>query len=654
MRVPLRHSLTGRLLFFGVLPMMALTTVILVIGITEKFATLQGIGESKVLQTVQFARSLAEDRFNDAARTSRLVAEATAAGLDRDPEAMRTYLRSVVERDGALAAAWIVVTPSKDRTIAMRASRSSNDEPAVVTDDPLLTTEPLYIAAMQSEHVHQAIGGEPIAHDGRPRLEFAYAITRDGQRIGAAGTEYELGDPQAAAEAIASQYGVRLFVLSPSKVVLAASDGATGLVGQRAAETALAPLFRNLDELVAGNALAVVDDPITGRPAYVGAARTPTLGAYLVLTKPVGDITAPIYSETIRNAVIAGLGFLVVAGLIIVMSLAVRRRMDNAVRLAATIAGGDLGANVPNVVGNDESSALLRSLDEMASQLRGLVGEVRTAAATLDGGVGELGRVTDSQRAVVLPLGQGVSEVTAAAQQISTTGVELSETMRSLEASASSTAGLADAGRANLASVNDSMRELDVASASVAEKLATINEKAVAINGVVTTITKVADQTNILSVNAAIEAEKAGEYGRGFLVVAREIRRLADQTATATLDIDRIVQEMQSAVSAGVMEMDRFAEKVRRGVDEVERSSGRMSEIIGQVRENSDRFRAVSEGMAAQSAGATQISSATAHLQDAARTTVDGIARIAATVRDLERASASLRTSVSVFRLGDA
>ena len=66
---------------------------------------------------------------------------------------------------------------------------------------------------------------------------------------------------------------------------------------------------------------------------------------------------------------------------------------------------------------------------------------------------------------------------------------------------------------------------------------------------------KVAEQTNLLSVNAAIEAEKAGEQGRGFLVVAREIRRLADQSAIASLDIEHMVRQMQSAVSAGVMDM---------------------------------------------------------------------------------------------------
>src|SRR4030095_7834329 len=94
------------------------------------------------------------------------------------------------------------------------------------------------------------------------------------------------------------------------------------------------------------------------------------------------------------------------------------------------------------------------------------------------------------------------------------------------------------------------MERLAKSTGSISTKLGVIREKASDINGVVTTITKVADQTNLLSVNAAIEAEKAGEYGLGFLVVAREIRRLADQSAVATLDIEQMVRQMQAAVSA--------------------------------------------------------------------------------------------------------
>ena len=145
-----------------------------------------------------------------------------------------------------------------------------------------------------------------------------------------------------------------------------------------------------------------------------------------------------------------------------------------------------------------------------------------------------------------------------------------------------------------------------------------ISERAANINLVVTTITKVADQTNLLSINAAIEAEKAGEYGLGFLVVAREIRRLADQTAVATLDIERMVKEMQYSVSAGVMEMDKFSEQVRQVVSEVQHIGGQLGQIIAAVQGLDQRFDQVTEGMRVQSQGAEQIREAMTSINDGA------------------------------------
>ena len=109
------------------------------------------------------------------------------------------------------------------------------------------------------------------------------------------------------------------------------------------------------------------------------------------------------------------------------------------------------------------------------------------------------------------------------------------------------------------------MQQLVESTGSISSKLAVTREKADSITQVVITITKVADQTNLLSTNAAGEAEKAGEHGRGFLVVAREARRLVGQPAVATLGIESRVRLTQGAVPAGVMPMDKFSEGVRSG-----------------------------------------------------------------------------------------
>jgi len=168
---------------------------------------------------------------------------------------------------------------------------------------------------------------------------------------------------------------------------------------------------------------------------------------------------------------------------------------------------------------------------------------------------------------------------------------------------------------------------------------------------VVTTITKVADQTNLLSLNAAIEAEKAGEYGRGFNVVAREIRRLADQTAVATLDIDQMVQEMQSAVSAGVMEMDKFIAEVNRSAEDVGKISVQLARIIEQVQTLSPNFETVNVAMGQQSENAQKINQSMAHLSEEMQETMDSLRETYAAIEQLNEAARGLQDEVSKFKV---
>ncbi|WP_259642973.1 methyl-accepting chemotaxis protein, partial [Pseudomonas syringae] len=206
-------------------------------------------------------------------------------------------------------------------------------------------------------------------------------------------------------------------------------------------------------------------------------------------------------------------------------------------------------------------------------------------------------------------------------------------------------------GQQGLARMEDTMHQVMGAANLVNAKLAILNEKAGNINQVVVTIVKVADQTNLLSLNAAIEAEKAGEYGRGFAVVATEVRRLADQTAVATYDIEQMVREIQSAVSAGVMGMDKFSEEVRRGMFEVTQVGEQLSQIIHQVQALAPRVLMVNEGMQAQATGAEQINQALVQLADASSQTVDSLRQASFAIDELSQVAVGLRGGVSRFKV---
>jgi len=216
---------------------------------------------------------------------------------------------------------------------------------------------------------------------------------------------------------------------------------------------------------------------------------------------------------------------------------------------------------------------------------------------------------------------------------------------------ADQTATLADGGHHDLTRMEQTMRSVVEAAGSVNGKLGVLNEKAGNINQVVTTINKVADQTNLLSLNAAIEAEKAGEYGRGFVVVATEIRRLADQTAVATYDIEQIVRDIQSSVAAGVLGMDKFSAAVRRGMHDMQQVGEQLSQIIQHVQTLAPRVQVVNEGMQAQATGAEQINQALTQLADATQQTVESLRQSSVAIEDLNTVAGDLRGGVTRFKL---
>ncbi len=345
-----------------------------------------------------------------------------------------------------------------------------------------------------------------------------------------------------------------------------------------------------------------------------------------------------------RNAII-GLSLVIIVS-VTLTALLVARSISNpirtAVNVARKVAGGDLRADV-GATANDETGALLVAIQTMTNDLRGLIGRIQQSSIALTSTATAIQATSNEQQQVVSEYGSSTSDAVAAVKEITGTSQELARTMNEVNALAASTGIKAAEGRSDLEGMDATMRGLEKSTSSIGAKLTTISERASNINLVITTMVKVADQTNLLSINAAIEAEKAGDYGLGFLVVAREISRLADQTAHASLDIERMVKEMQSSVTSGVKEMNIFAEQVQGGVREIGQISSKLGDIISAVEGISGRFGQVTEGMRAQTQGAEQIRDAMVRL-------ADGAARTASSLNDSNRATVELRSAVGELK----
>ena len=274
--------------------------------------------------------------------------------------------------------------------------------------------------------------------------------------------------------------------------------------------------------------------------------------------------------------------------------------------IAESIATGDISGIVPPG-GNDEAGQLLAGVGRMSAALRETIGRLQSAGARVTEVESDVSVALARQERIVRGFSGSVADVSGAASQISSNAEQLLGATGAVTVAAREAARVADDGRHGLERMSESMRQLDEVMTAFTRKLAMIRQRAGGINAVVTTIAKVADQTNLLSVNATIEAEKAGEAGRGFRIVAQEIRRLADQTALATKDIERMVRDMQSAVSSGTMEMDRFRNEVSTRIQQVTDVSRQLAGIVAPVQSVTQALDHVHDGMENQNAGARQI-----------------------------------------------
>lgn len=316
-------------------------------------------------------------------------------------------------------------------------------------------------------------------------------------------------------------------------------------------------------------------------------------------------------------------------------------------------ATGDLTEPAPEL-GCDEISGVATSFNALTRNLREIIRKISHSCSLVGGSITEMAAVFRQQQATSSEIAATTTQIEATSKQISRTSEELSKTMRDVQQVSTETADLAADGQTSLDRMKETMQSITDACQGISNKLEILNHKAARIGDIVTTIAKVADQTNLLSLNAAIEAERAGEQGQGFAVVAREIRRLADQTAVSTLDIEQMVKEIQSAVAAGVMGMEKFSSEVKRGAQDVEGASSQLSTIIGQIQTLSPSFQSVAEGMESQALGARQITDSLSQLSSAARQTAESLSQSNLSIEKLQDVSRMLDKEVIRFNVGAA
>ena len=654
-RNPLLKSLRAKILVFAVLPIFLIQ--VLVIGFIG-YKIFAGERED-VLKRLEAEVAKAASMINGANREATIVPEIMAraqeAGLFGKRLESSQFARRVLEEHASFTGAYVGYEPNADGQDAQ--FKGSVSEPALShahdatgrylpywfrspTNTGAIQLKPLI--DMESSFYYRGIknrvedgtetqgivleGGisrhydpattrgqlaymmtEPYNYEGVLMVEQTFPIIRNGRFAGICGVDRALKDLETLIDGLKPFASAEFLLISRRGRVICSTADKTQQT-HRIEETPYADLLPQFYASAPAHPV-FLRDPRDTKFHIFHAALIPVGRWTLVCRIDTSEVTKPALDALLWPIGAALVG---VAGIVFILTGlagAVSRRVGYASGIAQKVAGGDLTCAV-TPGGRDETGDLLNALSGMISSLNSLVGKVRMSSIQLVSTATQISASSKSQKTAVHDLGTSTHQMAAAVNEISATSRELSQTMSKVSLTVGETARLANHGRHSLGGLSETMKSLEEATRSISGKLTAISERARNINAVVTTITKVADQTNLLSLNAAIEAEKAGEYGLGFSVVAREIRRLADQTAIGTLDISRIVGEMQSAVSAGVMEMEKFTDEVSRGVRDASGVGHQLGEIINAIEKVTPQFQSITEGMQAQSTGAGQISEA--------------------------------------------
>ncbi|HIG28332.1 MAG TPA: methyl-accepting chemotaxis protein, partial [Verrucomicrobiales bacterium] len=519
-----------------------------------------------------------------------------------------------------------------------------------------LETEQIALAPQLSRHyVASALGDipderdqrimitEPYIYEGKMIYEQTYPIILDDQFVGIAGVDRALTDVHNELNS-AKPFNTAEFILISKRGRIISATFDTSLKGAPVENTlfskTLLPLYQNRAQDV-----EMVKDDNDNKKYLYQSVKIPYGKWTLIMRVNHEEIFGPLRKTIFWRLCMVLAVVIGIFSVLIWIANDISCRIYRACELASRVAKGDLTGKV-EIQGTDETGQLLSDIQKMIQNLNRLIGQVKSSSIELTSTATRISAGAKSQKTAVQDFGSSTSQIAAAVKEISATSQELSKTMMGVRGTADENADLAESGRTNLDEMQKAMNRLVDANQSISGKLSVINNKAQNINSVVTTINKVADQTNLLSLNAAIEAEKAGEFGQGFSVVAREIRRLADQTAVATLDIEKMVQEMQTSVSAGVMEMDKFSEQIRMGVDEVGSISKQLGQIIGNVQLLSGKFESVQQGMVSQTEGAQQISEAMTQLNQSAKSSSNSIQSFNQATTDLHKSVGDLRQEI--------
>ncbi|MFI4881012.1 MAG: methyl-accepting chemotaxis protein [Phycisphaerales bacterium JB064] len=388
------------------------------------------------------------------------------------------------------------------------------------------------------------------------------------------------------------------------------------------------------------NIETVVDEIHTGATAEVEPAR---------------EKLAAMQARTTTLLVIALVASIAMASLVAFVTIhGVVSAIRPIVARADAIASGDLTGQALPIAVQDDLGRLAGAINRMSESLKGLVGEIKLAATDVSGmsqqvaaGSTETAEQTREQEAQVSQVAAAVAQMTASIEEIAGKTVSV--------ANAATDAGNSARDGANVVSetigtIQDVAQRVDTLNTTM-QRLGSRSEQ---IGAIVVVIDEIAEQTNLLALNAAIEAARAGEHGRGFAVVADEVRKLADRTTEATSQVSDSIREIQEDTRTAVEAMSDSRTRIGAGVELVEQAGGALGQITDRTNDVSGMLQMIAAATQQQASAAEEISRNVDSIRSSNEHAALGAAQAAEASNQLSDRAVRLNRTVGTFRTVEA
>ena len=361
------------------------------------------------------------------------------------------------------------------------------------------------------------------------------------------------------------------------------------------------------------------------------------------------EILSTIYSSIVRD--FAGMGVYL---FVLLVSLFAMRgtfyRIKQSADIAEKVSVGNFRIETnATETSSDEAGRLLHSVAKMTSKVRSFVLHIKIASLGISESAEEIEYSSGKYASGLKETNGQIESVADSLKQLGENSRILCDLTDELSENALDGAQKANDGKRKISEMELALGVFSRSTSSVGRRLATISERVENIASSVATVAKVSEETNLLSLNASIEAEKAGSAGVGFAVVAREIGRLAEQSASAVEDIETIVKDMQSAVESGVAEMDKFAEEIRTGGADVARLILDIDELASKMQTIAPQVERLASAMQSQRFDISKLADTISDVGDSMKQTALYLRDAENGRLQLKEASSRLSSEISAF-----